>query len=103
MNPNSPRLACDILEAFIISRLCVDAEPEWIERTFVTRIWICVDRMADDENTIEFLNLFLSSCSRNGVILRASAVHAVQTVGDHLSYHIWTVLIRKSCYGKWWT
>lgn len=74
------RLACKCLDELLIKRILVIERDDWIERTFVTRLWVTIqDRAADDEAILPSLrNILDSMVKKLTKALSPKATHAAQ-------------------------
>ncbi|KAH0614706.1 uncharacterized protein H6S33_000342 [Morchella sextelata] len=74
------RLACKCLDELLIKRILVLERDDWIERTFVTRLWVTIqDRAADDEAILPSLRNILDSMMKKLTkALSPKATHAAQ-------------------------
>ncbi|KAI9826189.1 MAG: hypothetical protein M1819_007445 [Sarea resinae] len=75
---HSPNLACKAVDELLETRLYSMDTEEWIERAFITRLWIIAD-IPESEDVLDQLSQVCDSLSMNLVKpLSASATHAAQ-------------------------
>lgn len=80
LNDKGPSLACNMIDAFLQSRLFEAGNEEWIEKALINRIWMSTnwrDYPEVLESVREVLEIVGSNISKP---LSASATHTAQTV-----------------------
>lgn len=74
------RLACKCLDELLIKRILVLERDDWIERTFVTRLWVTIqDQSSEDDAILATLTNLLDSMTKKlAKALTPKATHAAQ-------------------------
>ncbi|KAI9770778.1 MAG: hypothetical protein M1840_003028 [Geoglossum simile] len=80
LKERSPKLACQLLDEFLSTRLFSTERVEWIEKAFVTRLLISTSQ-ASSADALESLGRFVTTISTNLTVpLGASATHSAQSL-----------------------
>ncbi|KAH0557132.1 hypothetical protein GP486_005082 [Trichoglossum hirsutum] len=80
LQDDSPSLACQLLDEFLFTRLFSAKTEDWIEKAFITRIWISTSH-AGNLDVLESLNRVVNTVSNDLTApLSASAAHGAQSL-----------------------
>lgn len=73
--------ACKALDDFLTLRLYASANGDWIEKAFITRLWISTDKMIETTGVLDELQRTVAGLTANyPKPLTAAATHASQLV-----------------------
>ncbi|KAI9856788.1 MAG: hypothetical protein M1824_005259 [Vezdaea acicularis] len=82
LKDKSVDLACRALDSLMVKRLFESENDDWIEKVFVTRLWMTVSATETSGNTQSLVALVNELSSKLQKPLSASATHASQIVRD---------------------
>lgn len=77
---NSRDLACKALDEFLTSRLYSAERQEWVEKAFITRLWISLGDPVSGGNIDEIRHVLESLSANQQKSLSPAAGHAAQIV-----------------------
>lgn len=77
----SPTKACKAMDDFLNLRLVLDKRMDWIQKVFITRIWLAAEKLPQEPDTLEQLERLLDVvANRVGQPFGAQAVQAAFSV-----------------------